>query len=107
MPLSPLDLQSSIGHTHDVARMRQIETEQASLQQHNLDSKSLQDSQKIKDTVVQPQKTEEIPNSFPENKSGKRRYRRREDSDDENLQESAAPDLIENPQLGTHIDVTR
>jgi len=105
--LSPLDLQTSIGHTHDVARVRHLENEQTALLQHNLDAKSLLDSEKQKDTVAEAPKGEEIPSSLSEGGAEKRkREGERRHAKDEGVSEPA-PQTPDNPLLGSHIDVTR
>ncbi|MBN2858443.1 MAG: hypothetical protein JXN63_08585 [Candidatus Delongbacteria bacterium] len=107
MALSPLDIQTNLGHAHDVARIRQIENEHSNILQHNLDTKSLSDSLRNKDTVKQSEKGENIPLHINEDKS--RQQKRREQSRDEKKNQET--DLISNapkdPLLGSHIDVTR
>lgn len=106
MALSPLDLQANLGHTHDVARVRHVENEHASLLQHNLDSKSVSDSQRSKDTVVNAKKSEDIPLSVHEDKQQKKNNRERQQKNKDE-EDTIKTSQVVNPSLGSHIDVTR
>ena len=108
MAVSPIDLQTNMGHMHDVAKQAQSRTENLLNQHQFLDRESELESNRHKDRVDANRESEESKmESAKDRESREKNRKRKEKTSGSTEKDDQKSDRPHDPSLGTNIDFTR
>jgi hypothetical protein len=108
MTIKPIDIQTSIGQIHEVARTQQALNESLAAQMQHLDKEALDKGQTADSRLEESKESQHLTNRLDEHKGGSgRRRREKREPGKKGTASSSHVQVVEDQSLGRFIDVKK